>query len=167
MQVYLVRHAHAVTAEENPERPLSSRGREECRLLVDFFRANRALSVAQLWHSPLVRALETATLLHDGLSLDAALVETPGLLPEDDPHEIAARLSERTFPANLAVVGHEPHLSALATLLVRGKEKPVAFDLKKGAIIALECTDAVHKKTGEPRWRILWHLTPSLLSPNP
>lgn len=163
MLVYLVRHVHAVTAEENPERPLSEKGRGDCRRLVTFFRANQSFQPNQVWHSPLVRARETATLLVGGLALDVPLVETSGLLPEDDPHEIAARLAELTTFTALALVGHEPHLSALATLLTRGKEKPVLFDLKKGAVIALEKTDRMHK-TGElPRWQVCWHFTPSLL----
>ena len=163
MLLYLVRHAHAVREEEDPARPLSPRGRDEAEKLAAFFRANGAFAPAQIWHSPLLRARQTAELLAAGLSFDGALVETPDLLPEDNPGELLARLEAYTSARTLAVVGHEPHLSALATLLVRGKKRPVAFDLKKGAVLALERTDERHKRTGEPRWMVQWQITPALL----
>ncbi|MGA3006252.1 MAG: histidine phosphatase family protein [Opitutaceae bacterium] len=165
MQLYLIRHAHAVTAEENPSRPLSPRGREECARLAAFFQRNGALHPDQLWHSPLARSLETARLLADGLKLDKVLVETPGLLPEDNPAEIADRIDKSNTIKSLALVGHEPHLGALATLLVRGKDHPSAFDLKKCAVLAFAPAGGVHKKSGRPRWHALWHVEPALLGP--
>jgi phosphohistidine phosphatase len=167
MPLYLVRHAHAVTAEENPARPLSPRGRDDLRRLSLFFRANRAFLPALVWHSPLVRARETAELLVSGIGLESPLLETPGLLSEDDPEEISARLGGRPATQNLALVGHEPHLSALATLLVRGKESPAAFEMKKGAVLALERTDDIHKKSGEIRWRVSWLVVPALIPEMP
>jgi phosphohistidine phosphatase len=163
VQLYLIRHADAVTDQENPLRPLSSRGRAECSRLVKFFQQNSALRAAQFWHSPLTRAQETARLLADGLKLDAALVETPGLLPEDDPVEIVTRLDEMNTNLSVALVGHEPHLGALATLLVRGKLRPVGFEVKKGAVLAFEPAGGVHKKSGRRRWQVLWHIHPALL----
>ena len=165
MRLYLIRHAHAVSEQENPSRPLSPRGRLDTARLASWLRANRALDPSQLWHSPLERSRETAAILAHGLDLDTVIVETPGLLPEDDPTEMAERLE--TFPsaANLALVGHEPHLSALATLLVRGKRKPAAFEIKKGAVLALEPSGDVHKRTGRPRWHVCWHISPELLTP--
>jgi phosphohistidine phosphatase len=167
VQLYLIRHAHAAAAGDDSLRPLSERGREECSRLVAFFQRNGALRPAQLWHSPLVRALETARLLAAGLKLDHALVETPGLLPEDNPFEIADRIETLDTIDRLALVGHEPHLSALATLLVRGKDHPAAFDLKKGAVLAFAPTGGTHKKTGRPRWHVLWSIEPALLGSPP
>jgi phosphohistidine phosphatase len=167
VQLYLIRHAHAAAANDDSLRPLSDRGREECARLVAFFQRNGALRPTQFWHSPLVRALETARLLADGLKLDHALVETPGLLPEDPPDEIADRVGKLDTIEALALVGHEPQLGALATLLVRGKDHPVAFDLKKGAVLAFAPSEGTHKKTGRPRWHALWHIEPALLGPPP
>ncbi|HZP58713.1 MAG TPA: histidine phosphatase family protein [Opitutaceae bacterium] len=165
MQLYLVRHADAVAEQEDTRRPLSTRGRAECARLVAFFQRNGALHPVQFWHSPLLRALETARLLAEGLKLDAALVETPGLRPEDDPVEIVTRIEEMNTKMDLALVGHEPHLSALATLLVRGKLRPVGFEVKKGAVLAFEPAGGVHKKSGRRRWHALWQVDPALLGP--
>lgn len=165
MKLHLVRHAHAVTAEEDPARPLSARGRADARRLAGFFRGNRAFQPAQLWHSPLARARETAVLLAAGLAPEPLLIETPGLQPDDDPLETARRLAAYPASHDLALVGHEPHLSALATLLVRGRPQPAAFALKKGAVLTLERGSGIHKKSALPRWRVRWHFSPELLGP--
>ncbi len=162
-----MRHAHAVTAEEDPARPLSPRGREDTRRIADYFRACGGIAPAQIWHSPLMRSRETTLLLTAALGLDPVLVETPGLLPEDDPADTAHRLAEHPTTHDLMLVGHEPHLSALATLLARGKSSPVIFNLRKGAVIALERGDRVHGKNGLPRWRLRWHFSPELLPTTP
>lgn len=167
MLLYLVRHAHAVTEEENPVRPLSERGRADAARVAAFLRAGGAFRPAQVWHSPLVRSRETAQLFLAGLGGEVLLVETPDLLPDDDPDDIAHRLAEYPATHDLALVGHEPHLGALGTLLVRGRKKPVVFALRKGAVVALERDERVHKKSGLPRWRVRWHLSPELLPPSP
>ena len=153
--VYLVRHAHAVTEEENPLRPLSARGHDECRRLVAFFQNNRSFTPAEFWHSPLIRAHETAQHLRT-LAPHAALRETLGLQPEDRPEKMAARLATLAPTLMLALVGHEPHLSALATLLVTGRSGHAAFALEKGAILCLASED-------NHTWAARWHLAPSLL----
>jgi phosphohistidine phosphatase len=157
--VFLVRHAHAVTEEENPLRPLSARGRDECRRLAAFFQNNRAFTPAEFWHSPLMRAHETADLLRPLAPL-APLRETAGLLPEDDPARIARRIATLAPTHMLAVVGHEPHLSGLATLLITGRSGHTAFTLEKGAILALASAD-------NHTWDVRWQITPALLPSRP
>jgi len=167
MPLYLVRHAHAVTDEENRKRPLSERGRAQMRALAAFFNNNQLFTPAHVWHSPLLRARETAELLLNGLASDAALVETPGLLPEDDPLVIAKRLQAINTAINIALVGHQPHLGALTTLLLRGKPARELVDVQKAAVISLGQTGEIHKKTGLALWRINWIVTPDLLTARP
>jgi phosphohistidine phosphatase len=153
MELFIVRHAHAVNAEENPERPLSSRGREQVRQLTAFLEKSGSLSCGEVWHSPLTRSRETAKLLTAGLALNARLVEVDGLEGEADPTIIVGRLQSRREP--LAIVGHEPHLSALASQLVAATAEPPRFVLKKCAVLALERGDDV--------WRVRWHVSPEIL----
>jgi len=164
MLLYLVRHAHAVTPEVNPRRPLSDKGRAASTRLGAFLRGTTTFQPAQVWHSPLERARQTAELLIVALNPEIMQVETDDLLPGDDPAHMAHRLANYPTTHDLALVGHEPHLSALATLLVRGKTPPVHFHLRKGAVIALERTEHIIGKTGLPRWRVRWHLSPELLT---
>ncbi|MBI4625399.1 MAG: histidine phosphatase family protein [Verrucomicrobia bacterium] len=153
-ELYLIRHAHAVDAAEDPERPLSERGRKQVRALVKFLRRSGALQPGEIWHSSLARSRETALLLARGLDLGAALVSVAGLEPEDEPAAIALRLKAVRHP--LAIVGHEPHLSALASLLVAGPDGRAMFVLKKCAVLALEGAGA--------RWQVRWLVFPELLA---
>jgi phosphohistidine phosphatase len=155
--LHLVRHAHAVDADKNATRPLSRRGRAQVAALARFLRHRGVFAPAEIWHSPLVRAHETATRLDRGLRLGATLRETAGLLPEDDPHRIARKIASARAP--LAIVGHEPHLSALATLLVGGGTGRPWFVMKKCAVLALE---------GQGRaWCVRWHVSPEIFEKAP
>ena len=169
MLLHLVRHAHALAEEEDKARPLSPRGRGEVARLARFLGACGVFRPTQIWHSPLVRSRQTADDLSARLLLvDTLRIEISGLLPEDDPREAEERLHLHPKDrGDLAIVGHEPHLSALASLLVRGKARPDLFALKKCALLALELTDSTHKKTDHARWRVRWHLSPELLPPAP
>lgn len=164
MLLHLVRHAHAVAAEEDATRPLSARGRGELARLARFFFGHKGFQPAQVWHSPLRRSRETADDLARRLGLDVVMVEIPGLQPEDDAQELAERLQLHPRDrGNLAIVGHEPHLSALAALLVTGRKNSGAFRLKKGDVLTLQAAEGVHKKSGLNRWRVRWHITQELL----
>jgi len=164
MKLYLMRHSHALADKDDAHRALSAEGRDTTRQVGEFLRAGGTLAgLHAVWHSPLLRARETAELLVKALGVDALRVETPGLLPEDDPAAMADRLER--LDQTVMLVGHEPQLSALATLLVRGKVKPVGFDFKKSAVLALEKAGGRHKKSGRSRWQVAWFLAAELLGP--
>lgn len=168
MPLLLVRHAHAVSEEENRKRPLSERGRTQAGELALLLRKNHLFPAIHVWHSPLARARETAEIIVKTTESDAALVETPGLLPEDDPLEIIQRIEASAHsPQPLAIVGHQPHLGALATLLVRGKTGREIVDFKKAAALSLSTSGKEHRKTGRLLWTIDWFVTPGLFCSSP
>jgi phosphohistidine phosphatase len=150
MEIYLIRHAHALDGENDAARPLGKKGRRQIRSMARFLRQSGALRTKEFWHSPLVRSADTAKLLVKRLGIRGELTLVSGLLHEDDPAIMARRLNKVRRP--VAVVGHEPHLSALASLLVAGKARPAIFVLKKCAVLALE-------KQGQ-RWAVRWQVSP-------
>jgi phosphohistidine phosphatase len=150
MEIYLIRHAHALDGENDAARPLSKKGRKQIRAVGRFLRRSGVLRTTEFWHSPLVRSADTAELLVERLAVRGKLTLVSGLLHEDNPAIMARRLNKVRHP--VAVVGHEPHLSALASLLVAGKAKPSIFVLKKCAVLALE-------KHGK-RWAVRWQVSP-------
>lgn len=156
--LYLMRHGEAVPEEEDPARPLSARGRAQVTALAAFLRAQGAVAVERVWHSPLQRAVETAALFCEQLDLAANRRQIDGLLPYDDIRGVARRLSGFGYP--LLVVGHEPHLGRLASMLVCGNVDQEIVDLKKGALLCLE-REATKSQT--ILWRIRWYLTPELV----
>ena len=154
MNLYLIRHAHAVDAEEDPERPLSQRGKNQVLALAEFLKKSGEVQPVEVWHSPLARSRQTAELLTRRLRLQVPHTLMPDLEPEDDPRAAARRIKATGHA--LAVVGHEPHLSALATFLVAGKLTPPVFIMKKCAALALDGE--------ESHWSVRWHLSPALLA---
>lgn len=163
MKAFLVRHSHALADNDDSRRLLSAQGREITREVAGFLKLSGVLSsVHAVWHSPLARARETAELLIKELGLDGLFIEAPGLLPEDDPAAVADRLDNASDP--VIIVGHEPQLGALATTLVRGKTRPVVFEFKKTAVLALERTGGRHKKSGRSCWQVRWYFSSELLT---
>lgn len=153
MLLYLIRHAHATDDVNDAARMLSDKGRAEARAMAAFLRATPEFAPEEIWHSPLIRARETAELFAEATKSRAPLIETPGLRPEDSPMRIAHRL-DHPGVASLAVVGHEPHLSALASLLIAHTPEP-RFLFPKCAVLALE--------GAAPHWQVRWHISPDLL----
>jgi phosphohistidine phosphatase len=153
MKLYIVRHAHAVTEEEDPARPLSPKGREAAQEMARWLRRHAAPDVEEIWHSALVRARETAELFAEGLRLKSRLREVPGLLPEVPPATMATALGRHH--ESVMVVGHEPQLSALAGLLLGVTDGAVEF--KKGSVLCLERT-----VRGGP-WTVVWLVSPLLI----
>lgn len=153
MLLYLIRHADALDLTPDAERPLSARGREQVRTLAKFLARSEAFQPSEMWHSTLLRAQETTDLLTEGLKLKVTRRAMAGLEPEADPHVIARKAG--AVRHDLALVGHEPHLSTLATLLVAGRIDPPAFVMKKCTVLALERDDA--------GWLVRWQIPPQVL----
>jgi len=150
MEIYLIRHAHAEEGANDAARALSSKGRRQITKMTGLMRRGELLDAREFWHSPLVRARQTAALLTEQLGGSLRLVETKGMEPYADPSVLARRLQKLRQP--VALVGHEPHLGALASLLVAGRDDPSILILKKGAIAALE---------GSGRsWALRWLVSP-------
>jgi len=112
---YLVRHGAAAPGSDDRLRPLTPAGRIEvestARVLL-----TQGVEVAEIRHSGLTRARETAEILSARLTPPQGIRATTGLAPEDDPDVAAAELELTTSP--LMLVGHLPHLARLATALV-------------------------------------------------
>jgi phosphohistidine phosphatase len=152
MKLFLIRHASALDLEDDDLRPLSPQGRRDS---VDLGRAlaqRGDFHPPQVWHSPLLRAVETAELLLEGLGRRIPLKEIRGIRPEDDPGMILPRLAASS--ADLAIVGHNPYLGYLGGMLVHPRGDPLLFQKACGYVL---------EPSGDKRWTILGQLAP--LSP--
>ncbi|TVR54164.1 MAG: hypothetical protein EA425_02515 [Puniceicoccaceae bacterium] len=136
MKLHLLRHAHAVTAAEDPERPLSAKGRRQAETLAAWLGRTRWAEPAQIWHSPLARSRESAEALLDGCP-QAVLREVHGLEPADDPADFLESI--QNVPNGCLIVGHEPHLSHLASLLLFGHDATDWLHLRKAGWLTLSC----------------------------
>ena len=147
MELYLVQHGEAKSKEEDPERSLTELGKEEVGA-VAMKLAEAGVKVDHIYHSPKLRALQTADIFTTHLKSHAT--ETDGLKPMDDPNLIIEMIDEKD--EDLMLVGHLPHLSKLAALLLTGKEDPVV-DFTMGAVVCL---------VKDEKWQVKWILTPDL-----
>lgn len=136
MQLLLVRHAIAVPRSpelEDAARPLTARGVKRFRREVAGLAA-LGQTIDRIYHSPWLRAVETAELLRplcDDLRETALLADSPG----GELLELLAGEGEAT----VAVVGHEPWMGELCALLVTGStEHGEQIRFKKGGIAWLE-----------------------------
>jgi phosphohistidine phosphatase len=136
VKIYLMRHADAVSDEIDPVRPLSAKGRDQVGRVCEALAKLGDFKPVEIWHSSLARSKETAELLNEGMKLKAPVILKSGLTPDDDPARIAQLLSLET--KEIAIVGHEPHLGVLASLMVHGPARPgVYYPFSKAGIVAL------------------------------
>jgi phosphohistidine phosphatase len=134
MQLFLVRHAPALPRAAgggDAARPLSPEGRS------GFARSVRGLErlglrFDRLYHSPWLRAVQTADAL---MSLvDGESVVCPELARAPSAELLSCVRGER-----VALVGHEPWLSALCAWLVLGSSANGSrLVVKKGGVVRLQ-----------------------------
>lgn len=157
MHLLIVRHGDAGDSEEfaksgQPDRlrPLSKKGRTQMR---DVARGLLALvpEADLMVTSPYTRAVQTEEIVRRAYGDDVA-VETSGTLePERAPDDFAQWLRAYDDAAVVIAVGHEPHLSTLATWLMTGVEDS-RIELKKGGACLLEFDGRPRKGAGTLRW---------------
>ena len=149
MKVYLIRHGHAKSSEEDPKRPLSDFGLVKIKKM-SISALKMGLNVKEIWHSKKLRAKETATILADSFIIAIELKELKGLAPNDDVRPMANQLMERD--EDIAIVGHLPFLNKLASLLLCGSEDVNIINFNPGMIICLN-------KEAANNWSIEWGIT--------
>ncbi|HTX90176.1 MAG TPA: phosphohistidine phosphatase SixA [Anaerolineales bacterium] len=158
MKLYLLRHANAAerNAGEYPDdslRPLTSAG---CRKMTRIARAleKMDLKVDLILSSPFLRARETAEIARKTLQLDRdQLVLTDRLLPSGSAKRLIEEIRGKYPLDNLLLVGHEPDLSELVSLLLMGEPSPL-ITLKKGGICCLSVDELVAGKCATLEWLI-------------
>jgi len=146
--LFLVHHGEAVGPDVDPQRPLSSRGREQVERLAAQAAA-RGARPAVVWHSGKLRARQTAEAYWRACNALADFSATRDLQPDDPPEWMRDRLRGET--RDILVAGHFPHLPRLLTLLLTGRSEPVATFPSHG-LVALVSKDSGQSWSEE--WRI-------------
>jgi len=156
MELYLVRHGIAQELQEaasDPERRLTAEGREKTARVARGFR-ERISRLDVIFHSTYLRAEETARIFSAEFPR-AKLVCANGLTPHDEPKSALPLLSAVGEGEAIMIVGHEPHLSSLASRLLTGKDQPLV-EFKKAGIAGFEfLPDLQHCRLNfllSPKW---------------
>ena len=156
LDVYLVRHAFAAHADptrwpDDATRPLTNEGIARFRVAA---RGLRRLvpGVDSLLSSGYARAWQTAELLHEVAGWRRP-EECPALEPGRPATAVLDVLQDRS-ERSIALVGHEPHLSMLASILCTGSEDALDLELKKGAVAFLSFAGPVEPARASLRWTV-------------
>jgi phosphohistidine phosphatase len=141
MQLLLIRHADA--GEADPElwpddslRPLTDKGRKRHRRVAKRL-ARHALTPTLLLASPWLRAWQTAQLTAE-FSGCPAPVACPALAASPSLRSLAAAVGRSPHDAIVALVGHEPWLGQLASLLLAGDARRLTISFPKSGVLGLE-----------------------------
>lgn len=137
MILVLVRHAQAVEAAVglvDADRWLTGKGRKTARKVAAWLAKPKRRPLA-IWTSPLVRSVQTAEILAGACDLADGVTVRTELSPGRDPGDLLRALAEHREPSPLAIVGHEPSLSLVATSLL---SDPSWSGFRKGGALAVE-----------------------------
>ncbi|GFN40266.1 MAG: conserved hypothetical protein [Marine Group I thaumarchaeote] len=147
MKLYLVQHAKPKPEEEDPEKPLSDKGKADASKISQFI---KNIQVSKVYHSGKLRAKQTADILAKSLNVDGT--KTEDLEPMADPSIWADKLEK--INDDVMLVGHLPHLNKLASLLLCKDSGKNIIVFQQGGVVCLEKTE---------EWSIKWMVAPDLL----
>ena len=151
MKLYLVQQGNALSKEQDPQRPLSEKGRQDVSKVADFMK-DLDINIESMWHSGKARAAQTARILGKALGKGDGL-EHEGLAPNDDVQNIARQII--SAGADIMIVGHLPFLSKLTSFLLVGDESADIVQFNQGGTVCLQADDE--------KWSLSWILMPQLL----
>ena len=152
MKVLLVRHGDAKRATEDHERPLSDRGIKEIECVAVFV-GKSGLRVSEIRHSGKKRAEQTADIFNKHITSTKGITTIPGLSPNADVEPIADML--KAEEKSIMLVGHLPHLSHLASLLLIKKIDRELIQFTTGTTVCLS--------RDYSSWTIEWIISPRMI----
>ena len=161
MDCVLLRHGIAVERDEwegpDGDSPLTECGAKRvAQAAVGLSRLD--VQLTHVFSSPLIRAIETAKIMHRSLRVCSAMHVVDELLPDAPPHRLLSILCKLPPESCVLCVGHEPQLGMAASVLLSGRVS-ASFPLKKAGACLVELSIPAKPGRGVLRW---W-LTPSQL----
>ena len=162
--LYVLRHGIAVERgaggyRDDSERPLTPDGEKKVRQLA---KALRGLEVEfdVLLTSPFARALRTAQIVAQVFDAKKKLEVCDDLAVGGDPKAVVGQLQRRHKSAEtVMLVGHEPYLSDLVSMLLTG-HAGLPLNLKKGGLCKLTFTRVRYGRCAT----LEWLLTPRVIA---
>lgn len=151
-RIVLVRHGEAVPETQDPQRPLSERGRAEVDR-VAAWAARIGIAVDEVLHSGKRRAEETAAIFARHLGVSAVRADVR--LAPNHPVEPLAEQIERG-QGSVLIAGHMPHLGRLVGHLVVGDPDRDVVVIPTGGVVVLV--------PGGPLWAVEAVVGPEMLA---
>ena len=156
MMLYILRHAAAEEAGSSGDdgaRKLTERSKEKMRGAAAGFRA-MGIKFDAILTSPLVRATETAELVAGAYDNTPPPQVLPALATGIAAADVVSALRAFAKQDEVMIVGHEPQLSAIASILLTGSGDAAHLKLKTGGCIAIDLPARFERGGGELRWML-------------
>ncbi len=158
-RLYLFRHGlavpHATEGLDDDDRPLTAKGERRVRQVARGLKRT-GLKLDKIVTSPLPRAAKTAEIVADVLKVAFLLEDADALKPTASAESIRDWLAGRA-EARIMLVGHNPNLSELLSLLTTGTSRPTLIEIRKAGVAALRDDPAGR------RYLIDWITRPRLI----
>lgn len=158
MKLYILRHATAVDPDpdeypDDSQRPLTWEGHEKMMKIADaLHKLDKRIDL--ILSSPALRARETAEIVRKQLHLKRdRLILLDQLSPQGDPSKLIEEVLLKKNFDRVVLVGHEPDLSRLISLLISG-ETTLSIAMKKGGICCLNVEQLTAGKCATLEWLI-------------
>src|ERR1700722_6580154 len=153
MLLYIMRHGLAeepAPKGDDAARKLTSKGAAKIRKAAVGMHAT-GIAFNLILTSPITRPAETAGIVAADPAGPKPKV-SPELTTGASPANVLDALARLRLPERVLIVGHEPTLSRLASLMLTGSSESVGIRLKQGGVIALEFGDRVERGAAQLRW---------------
>jgi phosphohistidine phosphatase len=162
MNLYILRHAIALDKQKwnkaDSDRPLIEEGANKFKKIAKGLR-HLDLEIDWILTSPFRRAYDTAMIAAKELKLKKKVRVIKSLAPDGDPKTLVRHLALnfRSWES-VIVVGHDPYLSRLISILVSGSSE-LSLELDKGSFAKLSADSLTYGQCA----RLEWLLTPKIL----
>jgi phosphohistidine phosphatase len=155
-EIYILRHGIAVergtgTYAKDSERPLTAEGRKKMQRIAKTLRRFE-LSFDLILSSPYIRARQTAEIVAKFLKAERRLKFSEHLAAEGEAEDLINQLRGLYHsPRSVLLVGHEPYLSRLISVLLTG-EPDLGLTLKKGGLCKLTVPRLAYARSATLEW---------------
>jgi phosphohistidine phosphatase len=147
MDFYILRHGLAADKDDprypdDEDRPLTGEGQKKTLRIARQMK-HLGISFDLILSSPLARARQTAEITASVLGCKSRLKFSEHLAPAGSKAALIRQLKSRKQIKRLLLVGHEPYLSELISILLVGKTG-LPIELKKGGLCKLDVQTLRH-----------------------
>lgn len=158
MDLFLLRHGIAIDRgtpgyedENDSQRPLTSKGAARIHRIAQAAKRLR-LKFDLILSSPYLRAQQTAQVVASFYKMEDRLHLTGNLIPAAHASALIGEIHE-TYASALSIllVGHEPYLSGLTSMLLAGDEN-MMITFKKGGLCKLSVDELRYDRCATLEW---------------
>jgi phosphohistidine phosphatase len=157
MNLLLIRHADAGTQDstrfpDDTLRPLTVKGRQAQAKMSRRLR-RRGFVPDRILSSPWSRAWQTAEIVAEVTRAKHGPEACPALAQEPDLAKLAEATGQLPPQEIVALVGHEPWLGELGSMLLAGDPNTVHIDFPKSGVLSIEISEIA---SGAGTLKFLW-----------